>query len=454
MVCENQTIHAYRKPMNDIVALLTCLAPYLSSTLLRQLSHLIFALLCISGRVTMLGLSRWAGAGGSYRTVQRWYQTPLEWASLLWAVVRKHLLNPAGVYVLAADEVVVSKAGERTHGLGRFYSRLAGQPIPSVSFLAVSLIDVAARRAYPLQVEQRLPPAPPSPSALSPVPKRPRGRPTGSKNHVKAAPTLTPELTLLQQMLQAVTARIAPLQVRHVVLDGYFGTYPATFMVEHCALHLISKLRHNAALYLPYSGPKPRRGPTPRYGAKLDYRALPAHALCQTKIEGQHRTDTYQLTALHKDFPQALNVVILVKTNLRTHTQAHVVLFSTDLALAAAQLVDYYSLRFQIEFNFRDAKQYWGLEDFMNISPVAVTNAVNLAFLMVNLSGLLLRPFRQNCPAFSILDLKSYYRAQRYLQETIKLLPLPPDPDLIPLLERQLAALGSIHASQILPPAA
>jgi putative transposase len=29
--------------------------------------------------------------------------------------------------------------------------------------------------------------------------------------------------------------------------------------------------------------------------------------------------------------------------------------------------VDYYSLRFQIEFNFRDAKQYWGLEDFMNM---------------------------------------------------------------------------------------
>ncbi len=402
----------------------------------------------------MLGLSRWTEAGGSYRTLQRWYQTSLDWASLVWVVVRTHLLKPNGVYLLAGDEVVVSKAGEHTHGLGRFYSSLAGRPIPGVSFLVVSLIDVTARRAYPLQGEQRLPPDPASPSDLPPAPKRPRGRPKGSKNHTKAAPTLSPELTLLQHMLRAITARIAPLKVRHVVLDGYFGTYPATFMVEQADLHLISKLRHNAALYLPYRGPKPKRGPTPRYGDKLDYRALPTYALRQTVIEGPYRTDTYQFMALHKDFPQSLNVVILVKTNLRTHKRAHVVLFSTDLTLSAAQLADYYSLRFQIEFNFRDAKQYWGLEDFMNVSPTAVTNAVNLAFLMVNLSVLLRRPFRHDCPEFSILDLKSHYRAQRYLRETIKLLPIPPDANLIPLIERRLFALGGIRTRQIHQPAA
>ena len=44
---------------------------------------------------------------------------------------------------------------------------------------------------------------------------------------------------------------------------------------------------------------------------------------------------------------------------------------------------DDYRLRFQIEFNFRDAKQYWGLDDFMNTSPTAVTNAANLALFMV-----------------------------------------------------------------------
>jgi len=440
--------------MNDIITSIACLAPYLSGTSLNHLSHLIFALLCISGRVTTLGLSRWSEGGGSCRTLQRWYQTPFNWATLLWVVVRTHLLNPNGIYLLAGDDVVISKTGQHTHGVGRFYSSLAGRPIASLSFLTVSLIDVAARRSYPMQVAQHLPPDKATQPVTAPAEKRRPGRPKGSKNHAKAVPVLSAELTLLEQVLRAVIARMAPLTVRHVVLDGYFGTYPATFMVRRCDLHLISKLHHNAALYFPYVGPKPRRGPTPRYGTKLDYTALPAEALRQTVIDGRYRLDTYQLTLLHKDFPDPLNVVIVVKTDLRTHRRGHVVLFSTDLTLTGVQLVDYYSLRFQIEFNFRDAKQYWGLEDFMNVSATAVTNAVNLAFLMVNLSLLLVRPFRQRQPDFSILDLKARYRAQRYLHETIKLLPVSPDPDLIPQIERKVLTLGAIHGSQHLQSAA
>jgi hypothetical protein len=88
-----------------------------------------------------------------------------------------------------------SKAGQHTHGLGRFYSSLAGRPIPGLSFLAASLIDVEARRSYLLQVEQQLPSSKASPTDPSPVPKRPRGRPKGHKNHVKATPILNAELT-------------------------------------------------------------------------------------------------------------------------------------------------------------------------------------------------------------------------------------------------------------------
>jgi len=41
-----------------------------------------------------------------------------------------------------------------------------------------------------------------------------------------------------------------------------------------------------------------------------------------------------------------LHVVIIAKTNLHTQARAHVVLFSSDLDLAYAPLVDYYGLRF------------------------------------------------------------------------------------------------------------
>jgi putative transposase len=80
------------------------------------------------------------------------------------------------------------------------------------------------------------------------------------------------------------------------------------------------------------------------------------------------------------------------------HPRSHVFLFSSDLELESEKIIDYYRLRFQIEFNFRDAKQFLGLEDFMNLSQTAVTNAANLAFFMVNLSHHLLSDFRQQNP--------------------------------------------------------
>lgn len=429
--------------MSDIVALTHCLAPYLSRTQLRQLRQIVLGMLCLTGRVTMLGLSRWTERGGSYRTIQRWFHTSLDWGMLLWMVVRTHLLDRDGVYFLAGDDVVVSKAGKSTHGLGRFYSSIAQRPIPGLSFLALSLVDVGQRRAYPLRIAQHL--RTQAPASVTPAPKRGRGRPKGSKNHAKPTPTLSAELTLLATLLRTTLNLIAPLAVKYVVLDGFFGTAPATWMVRDCGLHLISKLRHNAALYLPFSGPKPKRGPTPRYGDKLDYRHLPSDAHCQTLTEGNLVTDTYQLTVWHHDFPDLLNVVVLVKTDLHTHKRAHVVLFSTDLSLSAALIVDYYSLRFQIEFNFRDAKQFWGLEDFMTVSEHAVTNAANLAFLMVNLSAALLPPYRQQQSDFSVLDLKTHFRARRYLAETIKSLPDPPAADFISRLWQRFSALGSIR---------
>ncbi len=404
---------------------------------------IVLALLSMNGRVTMLGMSRWAEEGGSYRTIQRWFKSGLDWGSLMWTVVRTHLADPQGEYVLAGDEVVVSKAGKQTHGLGRFYSSIAQRPIPGLSFFALSLVDVQQRRAYPLSVQQRLPVT--ARERVTVAPKRGRGRPKGSKNHAPAAPVLSPELRLLETMVRTLLKRIGALRVKHLVLDGFFGNYPATWVTQTCGLHLISKLRHNAALYLPYSGNKPRRGPTPRYGAKLDYTTLPQSARVSAVTEGHMQIETYQLTVLHKDFPDPLNLVVLVKTHLQSGKRAHVLLFSTDLSLSAGQLVDYYSLRFQIEFNFRDAKQYWGLEDFMNVSEQGVTNAVNLAFLMVNLFAVLLQPHRQREPDFSVLDLKTHFRARRYLSETIKSLPDPPAPDLISRLWHRLAALGGIR---------
>src|SRR5262249_56247942 len=135
-----------------------------------------------------------------------------------------------------------------------------------------------------------------------------------------------------------------------------------------------------------YAGVYGGGGARRKYGSKVDYDHMPVSYLKTTTVEGHMQTRLYQMQLLHKEFVHPLNVVIIAKTNLRTQARAQVVLFSSDLDLAYASLVDYYGLRFQIELNFRDAKQYWGLEDFMNVTPTGVTNAANLSLFMVNLA--------------------------------------------------------------------
>jgi hypothetical protein len=157
------------------------------------------------------------------------------------------------------------------------------------------------------------------------------------------------------------------------------------------------------------------------------------------------QTDIYQAEMLHKEFAQALNVVVIVKTNLKTGARARVILFSSDLQLTYEQIIDYYSLRFQIEFNFRDAKQHWGLEDFMNIQETAVTNAANLSLFMVNVTHLLLRDFRMENSNVNVLDLKAHYRGRKYVAETLKWLPEKPKPFLMVRIFDKVSQLGRVH---------
>jgi len=62
-------------------------------------------------------------------------------------------------------------------------------------------------------------------------------------------------LTTLLQLIATV------LSVTYLVLDGHFGNHNALHMARQCSLHLISKLRCDAALYFPSTGPFAGRGP-------------------------------------------------------------------------------------------------------------------------------------------------------------------------------------------------
>ena len=171
-------------------------------------------------------------------------------------------------------------------------------------------------------------------------------------------------------------------------------------MVRQTGLRLISKLRSNAALYEPFAGRYYGRGPHPKYGDRVAVRKIKKKCLKSESVEDGIRTQIYQATLLNREFAFPLNVVVILKTNLAAQAQAHVILFTTDLELSYEKIIDFYSLRFQIEFNFRDAKQYWGLDDFMNVTETAVTNAAQLSFFMVNFSSIPIAAFSRDQSRF------------------------------------------------------
>lgn len=392
---------------------------------------------------------------GSYRTVRRFFESDLPWPTLLWEFFRVHCLAPNHVYLLAGDETVVSKSGKHTHGVGRYFSSLYDQPIRGLSFFCLSLVSVESTSAWPLRLSQMLPvhkkkqespsqthlSQSPKPTA-SAKPKRSPGRPKGSKNKDKSQVNLNPELRLIQSEIQALLSTLQGiLPLCYVLLDGHFGNNPATQMVLQCGLHIISKLRYDSKLFFPYQGSDKRR----KYGERINPRHMPKSTLVDSSTEGAILTQTYQTPALHESFAQSLNIVIILKTNLKTQQQVHVILFSSDETLGYEALVEYYSLRFQLEFIFRDAKQFWGLEDFMNRTERGVTNAANLAFFMVMLSQRLLIQLHSHWPDVSILDLKAFFRGYRYAEEILKYLPEKLDPILSASIFSNIVNLGAIH---------
>jgi len=429
---------------------------------MRRFSLILPALLTMTGRVTMLGISRWTTKGGSYRTVQRFFATVFPWSELLVEFFRTQIFDTEHEFILAGDATTITKSGKWTHGIGLFFSGSLSQVVSGLEFFVFSLVDVAERRAYPVCARQTVR----SEAEKAAIKlrrkkkvKKPektksklKGRPEGSLNKDKNELNLSAELLRINELLSGLIKLIRVfLSIKYVALDGHFGHHQAVLMSRKHDLHVISKLRKDTALFAKYEGEYGGRGAKKKYGNRLKYDLLPVKHLKKSEQTGEIITNYYHGIFLHKEFGQALNVVIIVKINVKTQKVGHAVLFSSDVELGWEKLLGYYSLRFQIEFNFRDAKQHFGLEDFMNTTEIGVENAANLSFLMVNVSAKLLKNGEEKC--VGINDLKTHFRGVKYAVEAIKILLEKPDTvlmkEVIEEVKARISKLGCIHHRKI-----
>jgi putative transposase len=310
----------------------------------------------------------------------------------------------------------------------------------------LSLFDVGASQSYPLVMEQII-----RQDAQESAPKavvaknNKKGRPKGSKNKNREAVKLSAFQTQLQGCIrQALNLIGDTVPLKYFVYDGALGNTGGVQMVRQTGLHVISKLRHDSELYLPFSGEQKSRGKPRKYGDRLTLDKLTEAHFRKEEIEDGIKTRIYQVQVWHKKFPELLNVVIIVKTNLSTGKTAKALLFSNDLTLTYDKLKAYYQLRFQIEFNFRDAKQHWGLEDFMTVKETKVRNAANFSMFMVTLSKLL-APEIKGLKVDSMLDLKAIFRTRKYAVLIIKSLGIKSEQFLMDDLIFQASQFGRIH---------
>jgi len=437
----------------DILSLFACFKLLLPNVSVRQLALIAQAILTMTGRISMLGISRWAEKGGSYRTIQRFFATVLPWNEMFSKFFETHLFNPEHEYIVAGDETVVSKSGKQTFGIDRFFSGLKGKVIKGLSFFVVSLVDVSERKSYPILVAQTVNnevQKPASKSRKKRQPKKPKanpGRPAGSLNRDKTRLKLSPELLRINELLVLLVQLMRGfIKVRYLAMDGHFGHPQAVLMAKANGLELISKLRKDAAIFEKYEGKQNEKGATKKYGERLKYDLLPTRYLQKSERENETITNYYQGRFLHKEFATEINVVIIVKINLKTKKLGHAILFASDAQLGWEKLLDYYSLRFQIEFNFRDAKQHFGLEDFMTTTKVGVENAANLSFLMVLLSAKLVKNGTEKC--VGINDLKTRFRGIKYAVLALKRVVKKPEPILMKEIIEEVSRLGSIYQTK------
>ena len=167
-------------------------------------------------------------------------------------------------------------------------------------------------------------------------------------------------------------------------MDGYYTKKKYIDAVLQLDLHAITKLRSDADCVFLYTGPHPkRRGARRKYAGKVHFQDLSHFEDLGTREEAPqlHR---YTAVVWHKTLKRRLRIVVLLNRKDPAKPR-FIVLGSTDPELNGRKLVELYAARFQIEFLFRDSKQFTGLLDCQARAAAALDFHFNASLATLNL---------------------------------------------------------------------
>jgi DDE superfamily endonuclease len=331
--------------------------PGLSQPQRKFLATLFVTILVLRGRVNCRNLSRYCNY--SERTIARQFREPFDWPDFHQRVLLM-ALDPHAELVSAHDASFIPKSGKQTFGLGHFFNGCASRAERGLEISTLAVVDVTRRCAFTLAVSQ----TPPSEEATQAEPEDTR-------------------VDFYKQQLRAHRHRL-PASIRYHCVDGYYAkkTYRDEVVTLH--LHAITKLRSDADCVFLYTGPHPkRRGARRKYAGKVNFQDLSRFEDLGLRADEPH-LHLYTAVVWHKTLKRRLRLVVLLNRKDPAKPR-FIVLGSTDPTLNGHKLIDLYAARFQIEFLFRDSKQFTGLLDCQARAASALDFHFNASLATLNL---------------------------------------------------------------------
>lgn len=373
------------------------------------LTHVFVLFISLRGRINFMNMARY----GCYaeKTYRRHFEQPCDWVSL-----NTHLIHTSGSgrYVVAADGSFYPKSGKHTPHVGNFWNGCVGKAMHGLEGHTLAVIDLEQRTAFHLHTQQ-------TPGKVSETEKR-------TQHYVQH---ICDHHTVLRQFS------------KYLVYDGAAGNQPFVDQLrENTELELVSKLRCDADLQYLYTGPRrPGPGAPRKYAGKMNCQAPDFSRVERCHTEG----DILVYTAVVNS--RALKRNVRIAYVLNTARDRYVILFSTDVTLSGQLIYEYYTARFQIEFLFRDAKQFTGLTHCQARSEQKIAFHINASLTSVSLARADFYADENNHEKpFSMSDYQTVYFNKLLLDRFIAKLDLDPTCENVVSAYNELSGLGKIAA--------
>ena len=310
-------------------------------------------ILSIKGKINFLQFGRFSPFGE--QTYRNQFEKEFDFLAF-----NKQLINQvaSGERVVALDPSYIPKAGKSTYGRGKYWSGVAKAAKWGLDICGFAVIDIVNNTALHLKAWQ-------TPSADELVKKG---------------------LNLLTYYASLVTVNAKKFREfsDYIVADAYFSKKPFVEAILSVGLHFISRLRDDSVLRYKYYGETTgKQGRPKQFDGKVDVKNLDTSyfSLDLSTEEIKIYSAVVNSKAFKRDI--MLAVALFFKDGKEIARKLY---FSTDLEQQGEQIVHYYRSRFQIEFLYRDAKQFTGLNTCQARSENKLDFHFNAALTAVNLA--------------------------------------------------------------------